>query len=657
MNTKQIKAVIMHDFKSLKWLLAGFLPVFTLILAGSYYSSHRGWGSWLMVDDLVIYIHLLWGIIIASGIRARDRRIGIRPWLDAMPVKHSSILAVRFITRLIAVIVGPVVFFLIITFLGRYRCMFFLWRILWQGNILYIISIAVSAYCIAAVLAVRAKSQSQAMGIGLISFIIFSALIKMPRMINPILYIPYMPNYAICFLVIILVLCCFFIILNSGSHPDITRKSYYKKSALILLIGFVFVLITGWIAYSMISNLSLEDMSEKIFLPAAVGNKEATIFCSRPSFLEKTRLMYLWLLSKEGTKNIGIFPGSSLKFSPDGNYFAHEDGIFDSDGKKIIRAYPRWWTLSYNGSKWSPDSKYFAVNQHELGSNNIILQFASIENPKEKLSWNPGEIRNSISIIDWIDNNTVILAVGVQGFYKIMTVNTALESRVINEGIHSARDVFNGMRGRIYYNPANSSIIVLADSDDHSCYDIKEVFINEEKIVNHGETSVDHGHLFHADSDKVLFAEFIPDMEPEKDMEIKVMDLISGEETYYYPSPLRCKENYIFYHDSTSLAEFSKFSPNGKYMALIIDERKLKLLELETGIFKDISSNFVIHLDWTMQNNLFTREFIYHEKNGLMEVEDKIFYYELERGECTELYSSISSLEIKEENNEQQCDT
>ncbi len=641
MNTKQIKAVTMHDFKSLKWLLAGFLVIYALILLIAYYSSSRWISSWISVSDFRIYFHLLWGIIIASGILTRDRRIGIKPWLDAMPVKHSSILAVRFITRLITVIVGPVIFFLITLLLKEYMYLS-TYHTFYTSNPEYPIMIAVSAYSLAAVFAVRAKSQSSAMGTGLLAFIILSALIQLPRVINPIFCLSYMPYSVTYFLTVILLLCCFFIILNSGSIPDVQDRIYWRKAAIIFFAGFICVLIAGGVAYSMIKNLPAEKMHLTRYMSAVAGDKEACIIRGTPKFFRmpyKRDLVYLYMASSQGIRNIGIFRNYVTNVSPNGNFFAHTDGIYDIKGKRIIPGFPQWGSVYHTSAKWSPDSRHFALNINDFYSNDEMIRFVSLEDPEKNLVWKPAENLKDIHIITWIDNSSIVIAAGAEDSYKLITVDISLESRAVYEGRLAKGKVYNEMRFRIFFNSEDKSIFVLEETDNPDEYHIKEVFLLQDKVLSHGMGKRCNGYLFHSD----FMAVFITDNQPEGDIVIKTVNLRDGQESYYYPSNLT-NDVAIFFRNEDFIY-WVKISPNGRYMAFRDDSMILQLLDLEKGDISIINRDVVFDFLWTSSNNMFVHSFPRDHVRYIME--ESISYYDTENAKWTEI--SHYKQKIKEE--------
>lgn len=142
-------------------------------------------------------------------------------------------------------------------------------------------------------------------------------------------------------------------------------------------MGIIILLFIGGIAFARIKNLPLDDMSNRQ-MGAVLGNNEACIMIGNR---EADKLLYLYLIDREETRNMGIFTPGHLLPSPDDRYVAHSEGIFDIKGDRIISAFPRWFFLEFSFSNWSPDSAYLAVNQLTM-NRGYMLRFASVERPK-----------------------------------------------------------------------------------------------------------------------------------------------------------------------------------------------------------------------------------------------------------------------------------
>lgn len=607
MNYQYLKAIIYQDYKSVRWIFVSFLAVLVIILyidasSAAYKPSSGSFG---------IVLHALWGTVIGAGIRSRDKRLRINNWLDALPVKFSAMIAVRFIFRLITVVIGSLAVFYIVMYIvglpGRAV----------NRELLPFLSVAITAYCMTAVFSINAVKESQAMGIGLLALAILSVLIQLPKLISPILNLEYWPDFIRIILMMILLGIFMTIIKRLGENADLDNRRFLKRAFTPVLIGIIILIIMGGAMIAYARRLTIQDMHyNAIHFNTVIGNKEECIISGSPLFSAGKRLRYAWLVSSQEIKRLNIGTYLNVEYSPDGRYFSGFYGLYKNSGERIIRADGFWWF----DRKWSPDRKYIA----SVEGSDFKLRLSSIESPEKKHYWESDERdRHSAyfcRVIDWLDNNTVIIieAFGIRHEeynYRILSVDRDLKSRVIHEigQVHNQSSPYYIFENQVFVNPANESIVLLKETSDNSFYDLIEIYIYEDKVITHGQIGREHRYRFFADKKKALFAEFSPDESIEGNTIVQIRDLVNIK-TEYFNSP------------GLHLSRLIKFSPDGNSIAFLNQDLGLTVLNLLWGQTSEFSQeDFVVvdNFEWTVKNKLFiltsSRE------------DTKLYYYDVEQ--------------------------
>ena len=586
MTFQAVKAIVNQERRVIFWLLLGSAVITALLGLINRHSP----SSTRQIDHV---IWVLFGLLLGVGIRARDFRTGIHTWLDALPVRPAAIVAVRFIWRLLVVAAGGFILFWLHTLL-RSGLTGFAWE--WQHrNALPSIYTGVAAFSLCALFAVIVRKELPAMGLGLLSLILVSAVYE--KLLG--LYRLYAASHL---LIVILAAACFGGCLWATWKAGKSRSQRLKRALLPLAAGIVLAAGFGsiWSRYLLLMSLHNADA---YFMIHPVPAREGGLIVGRQQYMGEYFFTDPWLVTTDGNTKLPITIAtqcitiSDIIPSPDGVLFATAKGIFTvQEGRIIPVEYP------FVSGLWSADSRFFAY----VSRNSKRLAIIPVGTRGKEIAWELDK-RTGFNIrfilAGWLDANTLVVGQELitdqrTEQARLWTLSTGGEKTLLWQGAPWEQPSWlSPLPGCLVVYPARRSVVMLRQSGQENNAVVEELFVETRRMTRHGTIGIAHGYCPLATENHSLLGWF--EEHTSGPLEFHLMDLQTGSrKSYAFVAqdfdPVLWKIHF----------NVPRISPNGQYLAAAKGRDTLALLDLTSGRVSKFTVP-VLLWTWTRKNNLF----------------------------------------------------